>query len=85
MTDSSGPPERPIAGYSMLSEFLTCEGYPVSRSTLQKYCSPAINIGPPREGYWGRLPIFRPSRALRWARERIIPQRNMAVVTEDRG
>jgi hypothetical protein len=63
--------EKLIAGYRELAEFLTGEGYRTSHSTMAKYCSPAVNIGPPSEGYWGRFPIFRPSRARQWARERL--------------
>jgi hypothetical protein len=62
--------EKPIAGYRALAEFLNEQGYRTSASTLSKYCSPAINIGPPKEGYFGIFPIFLPSRALEWARNR---------------
>jgi hypothetical protein len=67
--------EKLIAGYGPLSDFLTDEGYPISRSTLSKYGSPSVNIGPPSEGYWGRLPTFLPSRAIEWARSRLSPTR----------
>jgi hypothetical protein len=63
--------ERMIAGYRALADFFTKKGFKTSHSTMAKYCSPAINIGPPCEGYWGRLPIFKPSRALEWARNRM--------------
>lgn len=56
-----------------LVEFLNGEGFPMGFSTLQKYCSPAINCGPPIEAWWGRLPMYRPSRALEWARARLRP------------
>jgi hypothetical protein len=56
-----------------LAEWLTEQGYPISYSTITKYCSPAINCGPPTEAYWGRLPMHRPSRALEWARARLRP------------
>jgi hypothetical protein len=60
-----------LAGYGQLAEFLTSKGFKTSHSTMAKYGSPAIDTGPPREGYWGRLPVFKPSRALEWARNRI--------------
>lgn len=65
--------ERPIAGYRLLAEYLTAQGYPISRSSLAKYCSPAIATGPQIEAYWGRLPTFKPSCALAWARSRLRP------------
>ena len=65
--------ERLIPGHQLLAEFLTGRGYRTSKSTISKYCSPAINIGPPVEGYWGRWPLFKPSRALAWAKARTRP------------
>jgi len=65
--------ERLIAGYASLASFLTERGFRISKSTVSKYCSPAINIGPPVEGYWGRLPAFKPSRTIDWAKARLKP------------
>jgi hypothetical protein len=65
--------EKLIVGHGPLAEFLTDKGYPTSKSTIAKYCSPAINTGPPVESYWGRLPRFRPSRVLAWAKARLRP------------
>jgi hypothetical protein len=65
--------ERLITGYGPLAQFLTENGFRASHSTMAKYCSPAINIGPPSEGYWGRFPTFKPSRVLAWARSRMRP------------
>jgi hypothetical protein len=82
------PDEKPIVGYRPLAEFLTDNGFPLSTSTITKYCSPAIDIGPPVEWYWGRLPAFSPSRALAWARARLKPvsaARSGPVVTSDAG
>lgn len=56
-----------------LAEFLTQAGFPTAYSTLNKYCSPAINTGPPVEAYWGRIPLHSPSQALAWARARLRP------------
>jgi hypothetical protein len=79
----SAPPQEPlltrdddeklIVGLGPLAAFLTEQGYPISKSTVSKYCSPAINTGPPLKGYWGRLPAFSPSLALAWARGRLRP------------
>jgi hypothetical protein len=63
--------ENFIIGYGPLAEYLTGQGFRTSKSTISKYCSPAINIGPPVEGFWGRLPAFKPSRAIEWAKMRI--------------
>jgi hypothetical protein len=63
--------EAVIAGYRALAKFLTEKGFTISHSSLAKYCSPAIDVGPSREGTWGRLPVFKPSRALAWARNRV--------------
>ncbi|QQO34499.1 hypothetical protein JJC00_01985 [Bradyrhizobium diazoefficiens] len=65
--------EKLIVGYAPLASFLTEAGFQISKSTVSKYCSPAINIGPPVEGYWGRLPAFKPSQAIAWARARLKP------------
>jgi hypothetical protein len=65
--------EKLIIGYRPAAEYLTGEGFTTSHSTLQKYCSPAINIGPPIEAFYGRLPAFKPSRMLAWAKSRLRP------------
>jgi len=54
-----------------LAEYLSERGFPISYSTLTKYCSPAINIGPPVEAYWGIRPLHSPLRALEWAKARL--------------
>lgn len=80
--------EKLIVGYRALSEFLMGNGFPVSKSSMSKYCSPAIDIGPPVEAYWGKLPAFLPSRALAWARSRLKPvsaARSRPAVTSDAG
>jgi hypothetical protein len=65
--------EKLIAGYRQLADFLNGQGFKTSPSTMTKYCSPAINIGPPSEGYWGKYQTFKPSRVLEWARARMRP------------
>lgn len=80
--------EKLIVGLRPLAEFLTDNGFPLSTSTMSKYCSPAIDTGPPVEAYWGRLPAFSPSRALAWARARLKPvsaARSRPAVTGDGG
>jgi hypothetical protein len=56
-----------------LADFLTENGRPISHSTLSKYCAPANNTGPPAECWWGKVPLYRPSRGLEWARSRERP------------
>jgi hypothetical protein len=78
--------EKQIVGLGPLAEFLTDNGFPLSPSTVRKYCSPAIDIGPPVQAYWGRLPVFSPNEALAWARARLKPvnaTRSRPVVTSD--
>jgi hypothetical protein len=62
-----------------LAEFLTEHGFPTSHSTLSKYCSPAIDTGPPAACRWGRRPMYRPSCALEWARSRMRPAKDTAT------
>jgi hypothetical protein len=71
--DTATQEGRLIVGYRRLAEFLTNEGYPIGYSTVQKYCSPAIGIGPPIHSYWGRLPAFKPDLAITWAKSRLRP------------
>ena len=70
--DNNG--EKLISGYAALSEFLTSEGFPISKGSLAKYCSPAVNTGPPAVAFWGQRRTFLPSVALKWARDRLKPE-----------
>jgi hypothetical protein len=63
--------EKLIIGYRALAEFLTTEGYPTTKSTIAKYCSPALNIGPPVHALWGKKQAFVPSQAIAWAKGRL--------------
>jgi hypothetical protein len=45
-------------------------GFPISFSRLNKLSMPSCSEGPPIDGWWGRLAIYDPHRALKWARER---------------
>jgi hypothetical protein len=60
--------EKLIVGHGQLAEFLVGEGYPVTKSTVSKYCSPSLNKGPPVHAYWQKRPLFVPSEAISWAR-----------------
>jgi hypothetical protein len=73
---------EPLLTRHALAPWLTERGFPISYSTLTKYCSPAINCGPPTEGYWGRVPVYLPSRALAWARSRLRPVAEPATAND---
>jgi hypothetical protein len=65
--------ENFIIGYRPLAEYLRGQGFPISKSTVSKWCSPAMKTGPPIEGFWGRLPAFKPSSVIAWAKARMRP------------
>jgi hypothetical protein len=64
-----------VVGLRAIAEFATAEGYKVSHSSMQKYCSPAINTGPEIAAFWGRLPVSTKGRIRVWIRWRIRPAR----------
>jgi hypothetical protein len=47
--DENAALEKFLAGHR--ARCIYHEGFLVSHSTMAKYCSPAINIGPPSEAY----------------------------------
>ena len=53
-----------------LAALLTDNGYPISKSTLDKLCMPSRNEGPPIEGFWGNRALHDPDRGLTWAKKR---------------
>jgi hypothetical protein len=55
-----------------LAEFLTANGFPITRSTLNKWAMPSRgrNDGPEPEGYWGKHMLYSPDKALEWAKRR---------------
>jgi len=65
--------EKLIAGNGRAAEFLTNHGFPVSKSTFAKWSAPSSGIDTAVEGYWGQLPLRRPSRLLDFARSRLRP------------
>jgi hypothetical protein len=82
MTTNKQSSEEKLLTRRQLAAFLTEHGYPTGHSTLAKYCSPAINTGPPAECWWGKRPMYRPSRALEWAQSRLRPSKDsMAAKT----
>lgn len=75
--------ENLIVGYRRLAVFLTEAGFPISKSTITKYCSPAINIGPPVKFYWGKLPAFEPASPIAWAKARLKPAGRASARSDD--
>jgi hypothetical protein len=65
-------------GNRLMAEFSTSDGFPVSVSSMQKYTSPAINIGPQLIGYYGAKPASTKGLVRAWNRSRIRPVRQAA-------
>jgi hypothetical protein len=53
-----------------LVEYLNSRGFPISISTLHKLSMPSRGEGPEPAGCWGGRHLYRPDRALAWARAR---------------
>ena len=47
--DTAG--RKPRMTRSQLAQFLTENGYPISFSTLNKWCAPAVDRGPPVDAW----------------------------------
>jgi hypothetical protein len=62
--------EAPLVGYRAIAEFATSEGFRVSHSTIQKYCSPAVNTGPEITGFWGPLATSTKGLVRAWIKSR---------------
>ncbi len=60
----------PLVGLRAIAEFATGEGFKVSHSSIQKYCSPAISTGPAITGYWGALPTSTKGLVRAWIKSR---------------
>jgi hypothetical protein len=69
-----------------IGAFLRARGYPYGDSTIQKYCSPAINEGPPVAAWQGRRPLRTPNDVIAWAESRLRSaaeiKRNASVVAK---
>jgi len=53
-----------------VAAFLTDQGFPISRSTLDKLCMTSRSEGPPPQGVWGHRHLYNPQDVLRWAKSR---------------
>jgi hypothetical protein len=67
-------PEREYLTRRDLVQFLREHGYPISIYTLEKLIT--AGEGPPRAGYWGNRPVFKPDQSLGWARGRVRPRKS---------
>jgi hypothetical protein len=83
MKDYDNPgDETLLPGYGAMARFLTERGLKTAKSTLSKRGAPSTNEGLPAaerlpiEGYWGRLPVAKPSRLLEWAWRQLRPSRS---------
>ena len=65
----------PLVGLRAFAEFATGEGFRISFSTMQKYCSPAIAKGPQVVGYWGTMPMSTKGLVRSWIRTRMTRSR----------
>ena len=71
MSDPTSPTSKPLMTRSELREFLISEGFPLGESTFEKICMPSRGEGPEVEAWWGRRPLYRPTRGLEWAKSRL--------------
>jgi hypothetical protein len=61
--------EPPITGHRHLAAFLTENGFPIAKQTLDKL---SMNgKGPPIHGRWANRNLFLPTEAISWARARM--------------
>jgi hypothetical protein len=74
-TDLSASEKRarnslPYMTRRQLAHFLSENGFPISKSTLDKLCMTSCGEGPPAEGYWSNKALYSPDKALIWAKRR---------------
>jgi hypothetical protein len=60
---------------AQLRDFLNSRGFPLGEGTFDKLCMPKRGEGPPVDAWWGRRPLYRPSRGLEWAKSRLCKSR----------
>jgi hypothetical protein len=63
-----------LVGWPRMAEFAQGEGFKITRSTLAKRGSPAINTGPKLVGYFGRLPTSNKRLMRAWFRAQMLPE-----------
>jgi hypothetical protein len=78
-TTGSPAPDEGLMTREQLRAFLNSAGFPIGEGTFEKICMPSRSEGPPVEAYWGRRPLYRPSRGLEWARSRLSKTREYSA------
>ena len=63
-------PDRPMTT-AVLAEWLTEQGYPITKNSLNKHRHE--KTGPEPYAKWGRCFLYRPADALAWAEARVKP------------
>jgi hypothetical protein len=63
--------------------FLTDNGFPIGKGTIDRLCSPAIGAGPPVAHWFGNRALYDPAAALEWARSRLRSQQRIAPKATD--
>lgn len=67
-----------MATYGTRDQLVDClreNGFPGSKSQMDKLCMPSCGDGPPVAYWWGRRPIYHLDEGLAWARARARPAR----------
>jgi hypothetical protein len=63
--------KKPRLTRKQLGNRLRERGYPISDSTLNKLCAPAIGEGPPVTAWWGNRPLYDEDEGVAWAEARV--------------
>jgi hypothetical protein len=61
-------PFPPLLTRQQMLAFLNANGIPIGESTLEKFCSPRVNQGPPVSAWWGRRALYEQKSVLAWAK-----------------
>jgi len=64
-----------LVGWPRMAEFAQAVGYKITRSTLAKRGSPAINTGPELLGYFGNQPTSTKGHMRVWLQAQLRPER----------
>jgi hypothetical protein len=71
MSDHFKPNPKSLLTRRQLVRFLNRRGFPISFSSIAKYCAPSRAEGPPSAGVWARHLLYDRDEALAWARKRM--------------
>jgi hypothetical protein len=62
--------DKPYLTRAELAQYLTDNGYPIAKSTLDKLCAPACGEGPTPGRHWLGRELYQPEVGLAWAEAR---------------